>query len=72
MFPRSKASISGLTFISCNLFAAFLRSLGVFIVITEPSPKFNVPQSKVHISGKNCSALEILSITFAISVSGPN
>ena len=41
-------------------------------VITEPSPKFNVPASRVQISGKNCSALAILSITFAISVIGPN
>ena len=72
ILPKSKASISGLTFISCNLFAAFLKSFGVFTVITELSPKFKVPQSKVQISGRNCSAFAILSITLAMSVSGPN
>ena len=71
IFPKSNASISGLTLISCNFFAAFLKSLGVLTVITEPSPKFNVPASNVQISGKNCSALAILSITFAMSVIGP-
>ena len=40
-------------------------------MITELSPKFKVPQSSVHISGRNCSALAILSITFAMSVIGP-
>ena len=57
---------------SFNFFAAFLKSFGVLTVITELSPKFKVPASNVHISGRNCSTLEILSITFAISVIGPN
>ena len=55
-----------------DLRKAFLKSFGVLTVITELSPKFKVPQSKVQISGKNCSAFAILSITFAISVIGPN
>ena len=33
--PKSNASISGFTFISFNLFAAFLKSLGVLMVITD-------------------------------------
>ena len=69
--PKSKASISGLTLISFNLFAAFLKSFGVFTVIVELSPKFKVPASNVQISGRNCSALAIRSITFAMSVIGP-
>ncbi len=40
-------------------------------MIVELSPKFNVPASSVQISGRNCSAFAILSMTFAISVIGP-
>ena len=55
MLPKSKASTSGLTPISFNRLAAFLKSLGVLTANTELSPKFKVPASSVHISGSNSS-----------------